>query len=76
MSKENKPTNRDINAYTTLIKHREREKERDNKREREKKGIAQRREGLGEFLSKKFHSLLLQAILHQHRGRLGRCLSL
>ena len=37
MSKENKPTNRDINAYTTLIKHREREKERDNKREREKK---------------------------------------
>ena len=27
MSKENKPTNRDINAYTTLIKHRERERE-------------------------------------------------
>ena len=37
MSKENKSTNRDINAYTTLIKHRERDKERDNKREREKK---------------------------------------
>lgn len=36
MSKENKPTNRDINAYTTLIKHREREKERDNEREKEK----------------------------------------
>lgn len=39
MSKENKPTNRDINAYTTLIKHREREKERDNKRGRQKRKI-------------------------------------
>ena len=36
MSKENKPTNRDINAYTTLIKHRERKRERDNEREKEK----------------------------------------
>lgn len=32
MSKENKKkTNRDINAYTTLIKHREREKVRERK---------------------------------------------
>lgn len=29
MSKENKPTNRDINAYTTLIKHTQREKVRE-----------------------------------------------
>ena len=29
MSKENKPTNRDINAYTTLMKHTQREKVRE-----------------------------------------------
>ena len=36
MSKENKQTNRDINAYTTLIKHRERERERETMRGRKK----------------------------------------
>ena len=36
MSKENKPTNRDINAYTTLIKHRERKRETIRGREKRK----------------------------------------
>lgn len=37
MSKENKPTNRDINAYTTLIKHTHTEKVRETIREGERK---------------------------------------